>query len=199
MLRRSLTALFAVILAAAALVGLQSPAGAGGDGGPGSIYDQDSYDNKYEFEDEECGIGYVGRGRSKGFFTVYNAKGSDGQAFLIDDHYSYFEVLTNPANGRRMFISGHGRFRELKATRVEGNVFEFISVDAGTPLVVRDKRGRIVLKDHGKIVTKDTFDTLGDSQPGGEYLDSEVLSIKGHFPSYDPDFDFCALVSRLIG
>jgi len=85
MLRRSLTALFAVILAAAALVCLQSPAGAGGDGGPGSIYDQDSYDNKYEFEDEECGIGYVGRGRSKGFFTVYNAKGSDGQAFLIDE------------------------------------------------------------------------------------------------------------------
>lgn len=199
MLRRALTALFAVVLTAAALVGLQSPAGAGGGGGPGSVYERDSYDDKYEFEDEECGIGFIGRGRSKGFYTIYNARGSNGQAFLIDDHYRYFEVLKNPVNGKKMYISGHGRFREVRATHVEGNVFEFISVDVGTPFQVRDRKGRTVLKDHGKAVFRQVFDTLGDSQPGGTELEFEVLTTRGHFPSLEPDFDFCALVARLIG
>jgi hypothetical protein len=200
MLRRSLTALVAFILAAAALVGVQGPADAGGrSGGPGAVYDQGRYNDTYEFEDEECGIGFVGQGRNKGFFTIYVAEGSNGQAFLIDDHYSYSEVLTNPANGKKMFISGHGRFRELTATHVEGNVFEFIVVDVGTPFVVKDGRGRTVLKDRGKATFRQVFDTLGDSQPGGNELEFEVVSTKGRFPSLSPDFDFCALVSRLIG
>ena len=44
------------------------------------------------------------------------------------------------------------------------------------------------------------FDTLGDSKPGGEEVDFEVLrTVRGKFPSYDPDFDFCRLARRLIG
>ena len=38
------------------------------------------------------------------------------------------------------------------------------------------------------------FDTLGDSQPGGDFVSQEVLSARGNWPTWDEDFDFCALV-----
>jgi len=195
MMRRILT----LVLAAVSLTFLNGPADAGGHHDQGSIYERGPYDNRYEFVDDSCGFEFHLRGRARGFSTTYNVPGSDGQAFLLDDYYSFFEVLTNPANGKRMYISGWGHLKEVKATHVEGDVWEFIAVDSGTPFVVRDKRGRLVLKDQGKLVYRQVFDTLGDSEPGGEELDFEVLSIRGHFPSLAPDFDFCAMVSDLIG
>ena len=49
------------------------------------------------------------RGRINGFVMRYVAPGSDGQAFLEDTYYSTFEVLKNPANGKKMYASGRAR------------------------------------------------------------------------------------------
>ncbi len=99
-----------------------------------------------------------------------------------------------------MYVSGRGRFRERTAERVEGDVWEFIQVEKGRPFVVKNARKKIVLADHGKVILRQVFDTLGDSEPGGEEVETEVLRVaRGKFPSYDPDFDFCRLARRLIG
>ena len=99
-----------------------------------------------------------------------------------------------------MYVSGHGRFTERSATLVEGDIWEFDQVDRGRPFVVKNGRKKIVLADHGKVVLRQVFDTLGDGEPGGEEVDFEVVrTVRGKFPSLEPDFDFCKLAKRLVG
>ncbi len=56
-----------------------------------------------------------------------------------------------------------------------------------------------MLREHGKIGIKSVQDTFGDSEPGSEVLKEEIVFAKGHFPTLEPNFDFCRLVDRLIG
>lgn len=165
----------------------------------GEIFDKGSFDDKYTFRDTECGFPFRVRGRSYGYFVTRTVPGSDGQAFLADNHYTFREILTNPANQKRMKVWGIGHFKERSARHVRGDIWEFVATDTGMPFVVEDSAGKIVLKDRGRITLRAVFDTLGDSEPGGEVIEEEVVDIRGHFPSYDEDFDFCALASRLIG
>ena len=165
----------------------------------GDIYERGTYDDPYSFVDDECGFAFKVKGRTTGHFITYNVPGSDGQAFLAHDWYFFREKLTNPANGKRMYISGTGYFREVAARHVEGNLWEFDQIDSGRPFVVRNSKGRIVLIDHGKRESTILFDTLGDSQPGGEFIKDISLKITGSFPSWEPGFDFCRMVRRLIG
>ena len=89
---------------------------------------------------------------------------------------------------------------ELKATHVTGNVYAFITIEAGQPFVVRDGDGNIVLRDRGVIRRRVLFDTLGDSTPGGVFLDEEILSVSGPHPGFDQtEAEFCAMVEGLIG
>ena len=75
------------------------------------------YDFPYKFKDEECkGLPFEVKGRAQGYETLYNVPGSDGQAFLADNRNRYREVWTNPANGRKAYVSGKSRFREVKAS-----------------------------------------------------------------------------------
>ena len=62
-------------------------------------------------------------------------------------------------------------FNEVKATRVSGNVFEFVAVEAGQPFRLYDSNGRLVARDRGS----DTH---------------------GPHPGFD---DFCGLITPLIG
>jgi hypothetical protein len=98
-----------------------------------------------------------------------------------------------------MYIHGRGRFTEWRAYQVEGDVWSFFQIDRGRPFVIKDAQKNIVLADHGKVAFRQVFDTLGDSQPGGEEISRKVLWTRGHFPSLKPDFDFCRVVTRLIG
>ena len=93
----------------------------------GDIYEKGSYNDPYEFEDDSCGFLFEVKGRSRGFFINYNVPDSDGQAFLNHNWYRFRDVLTNPANGRKAYISGRGYFREVGARHVEGNIWEFDS------------------------------------------------------------------------
>ena len=187
-----------MLILAGALVGfLAEPAASNG---RGSVYERTRYDDPYAYSDKECGFRMQVKGRARGLSVIHNVRGSGGQAFLADNRFRFRDVLTNPRNGKRMYVSGHGRFRERTAERVEGDVWEFIQVERGRPFVVKNARKKIVVADHGKVILGQVFDTLGDSQPGGEEVDFEVLRVvRGKFPSYDPDFDFCRLARRLIG
>jgi hypothetical protein len=139
------------------------------------------------------------KGGTWGRSVIYNVRGSDGQAFLQDNRYHFREVLTNPRNGKTMYIHGRGRFTEWRAWHVEGDVWRFFQIDRGRPFVIKNARKEIVLADHGKVSFMQVFDTLGDSEPGGEEISRKVLRTRGHFPSLRPSFDFCRVVKRLIG
>ena len=58
---------------------------------------------------------------------------------------------------------------------------------------VYDSAGTLLARDRGTVTERYVFDTLGDSQPGGEFVSEEVVSSKGLFQS--EDLDFCALLS----
>ncbi len=187
-----------ILILAGALLGLVAAPAESNAGG--SVYERGRYDEPYTFKDRECGFLFKVKGKRWGRFVIRNVPGSDGQAFLMDERYNFEEVLTNPRNGKKMYVSGHGRFTEKKATHVEGDVWAFTQVDRGRPFTVRNSRKKVVLSDRGKVVFKQTIDTLGDSQPGGDQVDFEVLRVvRGEFPSLKPGFDFCKMAKRLIG
>ena len=74
----------------------------------------------------------------------------------------------------------------------DGRIIEWITKDSGALWTVRDETGNVVLRDRGSITERYVFDSLGDSQPGGVFLDYEFVKASGHFPS--ADFDLCSLV-----
>jgi hypothetical protein len=165
----------------------------------GSVYERDRYSEPYSFTDDSCGFKFKVKGGNWGRRVYYNVRGSDGEAFLQDNRYHFREVLTNPANGKTMYIHGRGRFTEWRAWQVKGDVWKFFQVDRGRPFVIKNADREIVLADHGKVAFMQVFDTLGDGKPGGREISSEVLWTRGHFPGLSPRFDFCRVVRRLIG
>lgn len=125
---------------------------------------------------------------------------TDGQFFYLQDNYQYRDVITNPATGKFVVVRGNGIFKEVQARQVEGSVFTFMTHEAGQPFVVEDSSGRVVLRDRGMITLSYVFDTLGDSEPGGEFLeDPAVVRVSGPHPGFEEAFDFCALLTDLIG
>ena len=187
-----------ILIVAGTLLGfLAQPATSAGGG---SVYEKVTYDDPYTYTDKECGFKVKVKGRAWGRSVTYNVPGSDGQAFRLDNRYHFVDVVTNPRNGKKMYISGHGHFRETTATHIDGDIWEFTQVDQGRPFTIKNGRHQTVLADHGKVIFKQTYDTLGDSKPGGEEVDFEVVRVaRGSFPSLEPDFDFCRLAERLIG
>jgi hypothetical protein len=125
---------------------------------------------------------------------------TDGQFFYFQDNFQYRDVITNPATGEFVVVRGNGIFKEVQARQVEGSVFTFLTHEAGQPFVVEDSSGRVVLRDRGMITLSWVFDTLGDSAPGGVFLeDPVVVRVSGPHPGFEEAFDFCALLTNLIG
>ena len=95
---------------------------------------------------------------------------------MFKDVFHYREVWTNPDTGQWFVIRGHGLFREIRATQVEGTVYEFVAVEAGQPFVIEDAEGNVIVRDRGVIRHTILFDTLGDGQPGGEFIERDGSS-----------------------
>jgi hypothetical protein len=132
-------------------------------------------------------------------FTSRLRVDSGGQAFLEHTIFRVTETITNPDTGRYFFITHRGLYNEIKATLVEGTVYEFVAVEAGQPFVIRDASGNVVTRDRGVIVHHFLFDTLGDSQPGGEFIVELSDDVHGPHPAFAPDFPFCDIAAALTG
>ena len=91
----------------------------------------------------------------------------------------------------------HLTFNEVKATHVGGNVFEFRSVEAGQPFVVQDSDGNVVARNRGSVRVTFVFDSEGDDEPGGIYLDDLDVRVAGPHPSLEKHP--CEYASELIG
>src|SRR5262245_11682520 len=181
--------LFASMCTAAALV----VAGRPGAGAP--RVEREHYSGTDEFAIEDCEFPLSVVGTFSGHFRVKATKG--GQAFLALDNYRYRDVVTNPETGKWFVIRANGVFHEIKATLVEGNVYEFEQHDAGQPFVVEDSDGHVVLRDRGVAIFTVVFDTLGDGMPGGEFIEEIDVSLRGPHPGFDADL--CEIAAELTG
>jgi hypothetical protein len=189
-LRRSLATTAA--LALAALAWAAPPA-------QGQVINHEHFEFAFSEDTELCGIAVQQDTEVSGTAHERVGKRTADSAFFAHVTFQYTWTFTNPANGEFLVIEGHALFQEIKATRVEGTVFEFTSVEAGQPVVLRDSSGRVVLRDRGVIRSTILFDTLGDDTPGGEAVGERVtVRLAGGHPSFDEDA-FCAAVEDLIG
>jgi hypothetical protein len=133
-----------------------------------------------------------------GRLLIRQGTGPATGTFPVLEGFSYLETHTNTSTGLSFTVRGNGIFNEVTARPVDGTVVEFRAVQAGQPLVIEDGDGDVVLRDRGTVQVTYQFDTLGDGEPGGIYLeDTWVETSRGQHPSEAADFDFCALAESL--
>jgi hypothetical protein len=183
--------LAATVLAVAAVVIFgTAPAGA-------TIVDRGTYTDAYSFGYNDCGFDVSVEGTASGHFLIRAGKGRRDTAFFLNDNYSYVETHTNVDTGAFFTVKANAIFHEIKATRLEGNLFEFEAVEAGQPFAIYDSDGKLVLRDRGSIHHRAIFDTLGDDVVGGEFIEDLEPDVNGPHPGFESDL--CTVVTDLIG
>jgi len=141
---------------------------------------------EFSFTEEVCGLEVEINGTFTVVIITREVPNSDGQAFFGHNTYDVLEVHTNPDTGEQVLIRAKGVFHETSAEHVEGDIWRFKAIDAGT-FTLSDSDGNRLLRDRGVVRFTVLFDTLGDSQPGGVVLEEEVTF---HGPHADED-TFC--------
>jgi hypothetical protein len=195
---RLLTAAAAVVLTA----GVATPASAG-EPQAGSYYDPPkSYDDHGTYDPECAGLDLTAHWRQRGVASNRNVRGTDGQAFFASNDYRFREVWVDDATGDVVITDqGAYSYEEVAARRVSkasvpqdlippeglvGPIYVFRSIEKGGD-VVRDGRGKALYRTRGTVVSRELFDTLGDSQPGGYSLSFEPVKVRGPHPLLDVD------------
>lgn len=174
-------------LAAALVVGIASA--------DARVVEKLRYSDSESFTDTECGYPLDVVIDFEGQLVIRDTKG--GEAFRGSDRYEFRAVVTNPENGKWFVVRGSGLFNEIRAKHVEGDIYEFVAHESGQLFVLEDADGNVIARDTGRIEYTFLFDTLGDGQPGGEFVTEPDIDLAGRFPSHD--LDYCETVDRLVG
>lgn len=156
------------------------------------IYSNGQYGDTYAFSYDCGGAPIDVSGSFGGREIIRTGTGSQDSAFFDHNNYWWQETHTNQTTGKTISISANGLFQETRATRVDGSIFLFSSVNAGQPFVVRDAAGNVLLRDRGAIKETILFDTTGDDVPGGIFIESVSLSVAGPHPGFF--FDTCSIL-----
>jgi hypothetical protein len=164
-----------------------------------TIFEKGHFSFQDSFEEDLCGIAVRHDVDVSGHFRTRTGKGDLDQAFFGQGNNQFTDTFTNLTTGASFSIEGNVIDKDVKATPLGGNVFEFRFQEAGR-VVVRDMDGNVVLKDTGVFRTTIVFDTLGDSMPGGDVLDETVDRVSGPHPLFEMDeAAFCGMVHDLVG
>jgi hypothetical protein len=179
----------------AAAMGAMALLGVGGVPAGATVIDRVHFSASESFTIEDCEFPLQGERtfRVQAHLRVDNG----GQAFLQEAAISFREVITNPETGRWFVVRVHVQAHEIKATQVEGTVYEFVGIQAGQPFVIEDSAGNVIVRDRGVIRETFLFDTLGDGTPGGVFL--EVTSAVVHGPHPGQAEEFCEIAAQLTG
>jgi hypothetical protein len=162
-----------------------------------TVVERGHYADTFAFSYDDCGPSVDVEGEFSGVYRIREGKHQSATAFFLMDNFSYREVHTNVDTGESFLLRGNGVFNETKATSTEGNIFEFVSVEAGQPFVVEDSDGDVVIRDRGAIRRRILFDTEGDDVPGGIFIQFVSAEVHGPHPGFF--IDFCDIVNDLIG
>ena len=164
-----------------------------------TVFDKGHFTFEESEQEDVCGIAVRHDFAISGHFRNRTGKGDLDQAFFGQSTVRITDTWTNVATGAWFTNEARITGMDVKATPLGGNVFEFTYRESG-PGVVRDMDGNLVLRDTGAIWMRVVFDTLGDSTPGGDFLDETVLRVSGPHPGFEQDeATFCATVHELIG
>jgi hypothetical protein len=158
-----------------------------------SQYSREAYDWS-DSGSYECGDGnwIDWEASGMGTLSIRTGTGPDAGAFFAHDRYSWRSVDTRRSDGVALFTEGHANSLETKATRVDGSVFLFRSIEAGAPYKVTDRDGTVLVRDRGVIKRTILFDTLGDATPGGEFIEDVSVAFGGPHPGWS--FDICGVL-----
>jgi hypothetical protein len=167
------------------LVTLAAPA-------PAKIIERERYEGTFTDSHDDCGFPVHVEGSFSGLFLLREANRHLAGAFLFVDNFSWEEVHTG--NGRSITLRGHGVVNEHGAVEFDGSIFEFHTIVAGQPLAIYDANGKLVLRDRGVIRITYLFDTLGDDEPGGNFVELLNVEFGGPHPGeFLEDPEYCAL------
>jgi hypothetical protein len=185
-MRSTITALVAAALLAALVA---APAQA-------TVRERIIGDSEWAFV-EDCGFPVEVTGSGSERVLIREGENKDEGAFPVLVRFRYREIWTNPATGEWFVVRGRLTFNEVGATRVEGSIFEFRTVEAGQPFVVEDSDGNVVARNRGSVHIRYLFDTQGDDEPGGEWVADVDEWIAGPHPGFDSHP--CDYAVELIG
>jgi hypothetical protein len=178
------------VAVAVAITGLTTAAA------PASVVERGRFeDDPYEFS-YDCGFPVEVTGVATGHFRLREGTGKDATAFFSLDRMSYREIHTNPETGEWFSRSGHFTNNEIGARRIEGSLFEFRIIKAGPVAVIEDSDGNLVSKERGVVRQTILFDTGGDQEPGGTFVDLVDLRLAGPHATFGRA---CDVASALIG
>ena len=152
-------------------------------------------DEPYGFS-YDCGFPVEVTGVATGHFRLREGTGDDATAFFSLDRISYREIHTNPETGEWFSVSGHFTNNEIGARRLEGSLFEFRIIKAGPVATIEDSDSNLVSRDRGVIRQTILFDTGGDQEPGGTFVDLVDLRLAGPHASFGRR---CEVAAELIG
>jgi hypothetical protein len=144
----------------------------------------------------DCGFPVEVTGIASGNFRLREGAGDDATAFFSLDRISFREIHTNAQTGEWFSVSGHFANNEVSATRVEGSLFEFRTIKAGLLAVIEDSDGNLVSRNRGVLRRTILFDTGGDQEPGGEFVELVDLDLAGSHENFDR---ICDVATELIG
>ena len=162
-------------------VALPAPAQAG-------PLEREHYSGTDSFDFDDCGFVIHHEVVYEGLFML-KAPREEGAPPRLFDNYEAHETLT--ANGRTLTIDHQGLYKDLRATLVEGTIYQFVVMEAGQPFVVRDGAGNVLLLDRGVLVATFQVDTKGDSDlENDEFIDGSfsLLADHGRHPGFYLDF-----------
>lgn len=162
-----------------------------------TVIDREVFSGTETFTDDSCEFQLVAESTFSGRTHFRVDRG--GQAFLQHLNITYRDIVTNTETGRSFVIRGHSLINEVRATHVDGDVYEFEAVEAGQPFVIEDAAGNVVVRDRGVVRHTILFDTLGDGQPGGDFIEQTDAAVHGPHPGFADDFSFCEIAAELTG
>ena len=149
------------------------------------------------FDYSDCGYPVHVESEFEGKGSLRVGKNKNESVFFLRENVTFREVHTNTLTGEWFVVRGHYSFHEVKATHVEGNIYEITQKQSGQPFVIEDSSGRVVVKDRGVIQFRILFDTGGDDDPGGEFVDFLGFEVHGPHPGFSTNF--CSFVGDLVG
>ena len=139
----------------------------------------------YEFSYGDCGFSVDVDGLFSSPKSMARVgTGDRASAFFGHDNYTLTETHTRRDTGAVLVIVVHGLLREVRATLVNGSIFEFTMLDV-PHVEFRDADGVRLGRENGQIRRVFLFDTLGDDTPGGVFLESLSEDFRGHFGRFD--------------
>ena len=190
---RARAAKTAVVVVAVAAIGWASPARS-------EVINQRHFTESTSEDIEFCGLSLHVVNEERVSANIRVGKGDLDTLFFGRWVEKSVATFTNPANGKFFTVSGNSVSHDIQGTLIAGSIFKQTIIEAGSPLVLKDMDGNVVMRDRGVIRTTILFDTGGDHVPGGETVEVLDVRVAGPHPDFFlEDADRCALVQQLIG